>query len=227
MKTYLILATFLFTVFSYAQDLPLSPGQKHTLSKSKIRKRVKTHFYGYKDKEHTFQENLENLAVVYGVTWIIYPLTQPEVLSGTGSFSEYKDNFGKVVFDQDEPFWNWMVHPFSGSQLYLWYRAHGYSRIDSLTMSAISSTRFEFTVEIYSEPASIQDLYQTPILGAVLGVGLEKFSMYLLNTGNVMGRFFGHLLNMGTLFPFYEGKIMITPKVDTKGNTGLSLYMTF
>lgn len=229
MKTYLLLAIILFPTLLFAQEKKDSSDLvgPSLLSSSKVKERVKKHFYGYKEKEHTLKEDIGNLAVVYGITWVLYPITQPNVFSETGSLDKYKDNFGKIVFDQDEPFWNWMVHPFSGSQLYLWYRAHGYSRIDSLTMSAISSTLFEFTVEIYSEPASIQDLYQTPILGAVLGVGLEKFSMYLLNTGNAMGIFFGHLLNFGTLFPFYEGKIIISPQLDTKGNTGLSLYMTF
>ena len=55
-------------------------------------------------------------------------------------------------------------------------------------MTFISSTLFEFTVEIYTEPAKVQDLYQTPILGSVLGVGLETLSLYLLNTGNSFGR---------------------------------------
>ena len=229
MKSCILVTILILQSFAFAQEAPLKPevyGPSHP-SSNQNKQRVKKHFYGYKDKKHTFKEDLANLGVVYGITWVVYPLTQPNILKDGGSFDEYKENFGKIVFDQDEPFWNWMVHPFSGSQLYLWYRAHGYSRIDSLTMSAISSTLFEFTVEIYSEPASIQDLYQTPILGAVLGVGLEKFSMYLLNTGNAMGKFFGHLLNIGTLFPFYEGKIIINPKIDTKGNTGVSLFMTF
>jgi hypothetical protein len=42
-------------------------------------------------------------------------------------------------------------------------------------MAAISSALFEFTVEVYTEPASVQDLYQTPILGSILGLGLEMF----------------------------------------------------
>ena len=94
-------------------------------------------------------------------------------------------------------------------------------------MAFISSALFEFTVEIYTEPASVQDLYQTPIFGSLIGVGIERLSLYLLNTGNAFGRFFGHLLNPSTLFWFYEGKIIITPQLDGKGGGGLNLVMDF
>lgn len=172
--------------------------------------------YSYKDRDHSRKENMNQILGIYGVTWLLYPLTQPSVVKDQGSFKNYRDNFGKLVFDKDEPFWNWFVHPISGSQLFLYYRANGYSRIDALAMSFISSTLFEFTVEIYTEPASVQDLYQTPILGAILGIGLENFTLYLLNSGNALGRFFGHLLNPSTLFWFYEGKVKLIPYYDNK-----------
>ncbi|PIK15265.1 DUF3943 domain-containing protein [Halobacteriovorax sp. JY17] len=189
--------------------------------------RPKKYQYTYIDRDHTQRENLLNIAGVYGVSWLVYPLSQPETFFDEGSFKKYGDNFGKLVFDQDEPFWNWIVHPASGSQLFLFYRANGYSRIDSLTMSFISSTLFEFTVEVYTEPASIQDLYQTPILGAVLGVGIENLSLYLLNTGNMFGRFLGHLMNPSTLFWYYEGKIQLLPTYNGKDKVGLYFSMDF
>jgi len=187
----------------------------------------KQYSWGYSDREHEFNENLKHIGIVYALSWGIYPLTQPTVFRDKGSWSNYKDNFGDVVFDKDEPFWNWFVHPISGSQLFLYYRANGYSRIDSLAMSFISSTLFEFTIEVYTEPASVQDLYQTPVLGAVLGIGLEKLSMYLLNTGNMAGRILGHIINPSTFFDFYEGKILITPIVDRHGKGSLGLWMDF
>lgn len=177
-------------------------------------KRIPEYKYMYIEREHSRDENLGNLGLVYGFAWFIYPLTQPKVLRGAGSFEQYKNHLGKIVFDKDEPFWNWMIHPYSGSQLFLYYRANGYSRMGSLGMSFVSSALFEFTIETLTEPASVQDLYQTPMLGAAIGVGLENLSLYLLNTGNAAGKVFGHILNPFTLFPFYEGKSRIYPHVN-------------
>jgi len=189
--------------------------------------RVNNYLYGYIDRSHTTKESMKHIAAMYAVSWAVYPLSQPEIFREKGSFKRYKRNFGKLVFDRDEPFWNWFVHPISGSQLYLYYRANGYDRINSLGMTFISSTLFELTVEIYTEPASVQDLYQTPILGSLLGVGLENLSMYLLNTGNAMGRFLGHVINPATLFWFYEGKVLITPRTNFKNSGGLFLTAEF
>lgn len=191
------------------------------------RQRTGKYLYTYKDRKHSMGENIKQLSAIYGLTWALYPVTQPEVFREKGSGTNYGNNLGKLVFDKDEPFWNWIVHPLSGSQLFLYYRANGYSRISSLAMTFISSTLFEFTVEIYTEPASVQDLYQTPVFGAFLGVGLEKLSMYLLNTGNAFGRFFGHVLNPATLFWFYEGKVQITPTIDRKNRAMLQLRAEF
>ncbi len=184
------------------------------------------YYYGYNDRDHSGEENLKHLGIIYGATWVVYPLTQPKVFREKGSWDNYKHNFGRIVFDQDEPFWNWFVHPLSGSQLYLYYRANGYRSIESLAMAFISSALFEFTAEIYTEPASVQDLYQTPLLGSVLGLGFENLSMYLLNTNNYVGKFFGHLINPATLFWFYEGKVRVTPDFDGK-RAGLWLTVDY
>ena len=189
-------------------------------------KRLPTYKYTYNDREHTFSEDLKHIGAIYVISWGFYYLTQPDTFKERGSFKNYKRNFGKIVFDQDEPFWNWMVHPYSGSQLYLYYRANGYNQIKSATMSFISSSLFEFAIENYTEPASIQDLYQTPLLGSSLGLVFEHLSLYLLNTGNPFLKFCGHIINPYTLFWFYDGKIQITPK-STSNTKGLFLRMEF
>ncbi len=188
--------------------------------------KLKSTYYTYLDRKHSLKESRSTIGIIYGLTWMIYPLTQFDTIKKHGSFSKYRDNFGKLVFDNDNPIWNWFIHPLSGSQLFLTYRAIGYSRINAMTMSIISSTLFEFTVEIYTEPASVQDLYQTPVLGSVLGVIFEKVSLYLLNSGNSFGKFFGHFLNPATLFKFYEGKIQFTPVIK-KNTTAFLLTITF
>jgi len=94
-------------------------------------------------------------------------------------------------------------------------------------MSFISTVLFEFTVEIYTEPASIQDIFQTPVLGAVLGLGLETASLYLLNSGVPGSKFLGHILNIYTLFWFYEGKIKVIPMYDGPKSAAITFTETF
>ena len=177
-------------------------------------KRIPLYHYGYNDRQHSLYENAKNISIVYGMTWFLYPLVQPKILRGAGGIKNYSHNFGKIVFDQDEPFWNGFVHPLSGSQLYLLYRANGYDRLSAFEMTFISSSLFEITVEIFTEPASVQDLYQTPIIGTVLGFVIENASMSLLNSGNPLGKFIGHIINPATLLPIYDGRIFIIPKIE-------------
>ena len=233
-----LLIFFLFSTFAESQETPekwiqpLSPKEQdpsklEEVEKIQNLKRQPKYFYTYIDREHSYQESAKLIGVTYALSWGLYPLTQPKVFKENGSWHEYKKNFGDLVFDKDEPFWNWVVHPISGSQLFLFYRANGYSRANALAMSMIASTLFEFTVEVYTEPASVQDLYQTPVLGAMLGVTLENLSLYLLNTGNAFGKILGHILNPMTLFWFYEGKIRLSPHLDGKGTVGLNLQVDF
>ncbi len=161
-------------------------------------------------------ENLRHIGGIYLVSWPLYYASQPAEFREEGSFKKFGDNFGEIVFDNDEPFWNWIVHPYSGTQLFLYYRANGYSRLDSFKMTFISSTLFEFLVEIYTEPASAQDIYQTPILGSLGGLVFENTSMYLLNSDYRLLRIVGHILNPATLFWFYEGKTLVTPIIEPK-----------
>lgn len=191
------------------------------------RKRPPKYNYAYYDRDHSFKESAGHIAAIYGITWVVYPLSQWEVFKEKGSLKKYRRNFGELVFDKDEPFWNQLVHPISGSQLFLYYRANGYSRMDSFLMSTISSSLFELTVEVYTEPASVQDLYITPVFGSILGLGLEKASLYLLNTGNAFGRFWGHVINPATLFWFYEGRVRLTPTTDFQEAGSLTLSVEF
>lgn len=178
------------------------------------RKRQPLYQYGYNDRQHSMVENVKNIGIVYGMTWFFYPLIQPKIFRGAGGIKEYSRNFGRMVFDQDEPFWNSFVHPLSGSQLYLLYRADGYDRLSAFEMTFISSALFELTVEIFTEPASVQDLYQTPVVGTLLGFGIENASLYLLNSGNTLAKIIGHAINPATLLPIYEGRTLIIPKIE-------------
>ena len=179
-------------------------------------KNMPNYSYSYPERTHEWGENFTHLGVVYLLSWGMYPLVLSSDIKTKGSTQNYKNNFGKLVFDRDGPYWNWGIHPLSGSMLYLYYRTHGYTRSSALAMSFVSSTLFEFTVEIYTEPASVQDLYQTPIIGAIVGLSLESLSLYFLNSGTLAGRIVGHIFNPFTLFWFYDGKVSLTPAFDGK-----------
>ncbi|MBF0362035.1 MAG: DUF3943 domain-containing protein [Oligoflexia bacterium] len=170
--------------------------------------------YTYVDREHSRKENFTRVGLLYVVNWGAYYLSQPETFTHEGSLSNYRHNFGRFVFDKDEPYWNWTIHPISGSQLYLYFRASGYSRVQSFAFSALQSALFETTIEIYTEPASVQDLYQTPVLGSILGVFLENVSLFFLNSNNSALKIVGHILNPMTLFWFYEGKVVVYPSAN-------------
>lgn len=173
--------------------------------------------YGYPERSHTFGESASIVAALYPIGWLGYYLTQKSTFENKGSWKNYRRNFGEIVFDKDGPIWNWVVHPISGSQMYLLFRAYGYSRWDSFFLTTIEEALFEFTTEIYTEPASIQDLYQTPVLGSILGMAIETASMALLNSGSGALRVFGHIINPTTLFWFYEGEVISTPIIGAKG----------
>lgn len=182
--------------------------------------------YSYINTEHSLQNKFIQITALYGVSWLAYRLTQPSAFKKK-SKEKYFDNLGKMAFDYDGPRWNWVVHSLSGSQLFLFYRAMGHSRSSALGMSFISTALFEYTIEIYSEPASIQDLYQTPIFGSILGLGIEHLSMYLLNTNTIIGKLFGHLINPATLLWFYEGKLKIIPQYNGNNNGKITLLAEF
>jgi len=208
-------------------DLQVASQKQLSPKKTTPKDSNKKYLYTYIDRRHTHQESIKHIVGIFGVSIILYPITQWDNVKDKGSFSKYKSNFGKITFDQDSPFWNWFVHPISGSQLFLYYRANGYSKTSSLTMTFLSSALFEFFVEIYQEEASVQDLYQTPVLGSILGLGIENLSLYLINSGNILGKIIGHTINPSTLFWFYEGKIQLIPELNGKDGGKISFIMDY
>ncbi len=95
-------------------------------------------------------------------------------------------------------------------------------------MTLIQSTLFEFTMEVYTEPPSVQDLYQTPVFGSILGFGIEKLSMKLLNSGSAIGKITAHIINPATLFNFFPGiKATVVPTIKKNKPIGLSLLMEY
>ena len=189
---------------------------------------IKKPRYQYSEpREHDLVEDLAHLGFIYSINIVLYVATQPETVKEEGSFEKYRKNFGRtVLFDNDREFWNWLVHPYSGSQLYLYFRANSYSPADAFRMSFFSSLLFEYTIEVYTEPASMEDLINTPILGSVLGYFFEHASMKLLNSDYLLARWLGHLINPFSLLPFFKEKMIIIPQVG-KNQSHLSIAWEF
>lgn len=196
--------------------------KKSLFSTEKVPKTI----YYYTDRDHTLKEDIKNVLFLYAWQWGVYVPTQFATIRDEGSWRNYRKNFMHFVFDQDEPIWNLAAHPMVGSLYYLTYRASGYSQFEALKMAFIQSAIFETTIEIITERPSIQDLYQTPILGSMLGFALERVSLYFLNTDNSFLKVLGHIMNPPTLFDFFEHKVQLVPYTDGK-QASLQFGMSF
>ncbi|KHD26875.1 ubiquitin--protein ligase [Vibrio caribbeanicus] len=90
-------------------------------------------------------------------------------LSGLGS--KWKDNVTDgPVWDRDEHFLNYIMHPYFGGVYYTAARHAGFNEFESFLYSATMSAFFwEYGVEAFAEVPSWQDLFITPFFGAVVG----------------------------------------------------------
>ena len=73
------------------------------------------------------------------------------------------------VVDYDAAFYNYGVHPYMGNLFYLSSRNRGGSAASSFLVSAITAASFEYIIESFTQPPSINDLIITPVLGSILG----------------------------------------------------------
>lgn len=85
-------------------------------------------------------------------------------------FHGLKSNFTKgPSFDFDNFYFNYIAHPIDGSEFYLVARNRKLPWWQSFLYAAAVSTTFEFLIESAYEGASWQDLWITPVSGAVIG----------------------------------------------------------
>lgn len=160
-------------------------------------------------------EKLLNFGVVYGAQWTYYLIGQREQLDDHGSFENWTKNPFSPHFDKDSFDYNIFAHSFTGNYYYLWYRSRGYTEQNAFIWSFLSSVAFEFTVETATERPSWQDLYQTPVFGSVLGMGMEKLSRYLHSKETWWGDTLGYIINPFTLIPqSEEHEVAFVPIVD-------------
>ncbi len=147
------------------------------------------------------QNKLLNFGVVYAAQWGFYFVSQHETIESHGSFNNWIEHSLHPEFDKDTFDYNLFKHALSGGYYYLFYRSRGYTEQASFIWSALSSLAFEFTIETITEKPSIQDIYQTPLFGAIVGVGFENLSKHLHELDTWYGHTLGYILNPFTLLP--------------------------
>lgn len=171
-------------------------------------------------------ERALNFGSVYIVQWGAYIVHQNRTIREEGSFKNWLRNPWHPHFDKDSFDYNLIAHTVVGNYYYLFYRSRGYDELDSLFWSILSSLAFEFTIETVTEPPSIQDIYQTPVLGSLLGMGAERLSNYLHSQEVWPARALGYLLNPFTLLPFSRYGFRAAPIVG-KEQLGAALSLRF
>lgn len=173
------------------------------------------------------KEKFLNFSSVYGVQWAFYLYSQQETLEEEGSFRNWYTNPFKPHFDKDSFDYNIVKHSLVGNYYYLFYRSRGYTEKNAFFWSFMSSLAFEFTIETITEKPSYQDIYQTPVFGAVLGIGFEKASIYFHSLGTWYGTTLGYLINPMTLIPQFtrENKeVALVPIVNSKMSGLMATY---
>jgi hypothetical protein len=100
----------------------------------------------------------------------------PESISGWDreqkrnySFSKWRNNVSKPVWDEDRWWVNYITHPYWGGAYYIQARERGLDRAQAFWYSALLSTLFEYGAEALAEPVSAQDLVVTPVVGFLVG----------------------------------------------------------
>jgi len=120
---------------------------------------------------------------IIGALWIA-----PESISGWSdqtkadfSFQQYKDKVRKVVWDKDQWWINYVLHPYWGGVYYVRAQERGFGPKGSFFYAATLSSLYEFGAEAFFENPSIQDLIVTPVAGYFVGkyfmdvrAGIEK-----------------------------------------------------
>ena len=83
---------------------------------------------------------------------------------------EYEDGFTQApTWDDDSWVYNYVLHPWVGSEYYLAARNRAWTPWGSLAYSAALSTFYEFFVENLIQQPSANDLLITPLIGSLLG----------------------------------------------------------
>jgi len=112
----------------------------------------------------------------YQVVGIAVLYVLPESISGwtqedkdTYSYDKWRENTGKLVWDSDDFFVNYVLHPYWGGAFYVRGRERGLDRVQAFWFGTLLSCLWEYGAEALFEPVSIQDLVVTPVAGFLVG----------------------------------------------------------
>lgn len=88
------------------------------------------------------------------------------------------------VWDKDDHFINYVLHPYAGAAYYMGARSLGFNAWGSLLYcTAISTLFWEYGIEAFMEIPSIQDLIVTPVAGLLLGESFYILKRHIVNNG--------------------------------------------
>lgn len=178
--------------------------------------------------EFTRDELIEDFALMYGMQWVGYLVTQADIIRRTGRFANMFEYPLRPHLDNDTYDYNVFRHAVTGNYYFLYYRSRGHDVKSAFIWSFASSLAFEFAIETLTERPSFQDMYHTPVLGTVIGLASEKLSLELLGTDWAGLRFLGYLLNPFAAWPGGSAyRVGAAPWLPAPGTAGLSLRVEF
>jgi hypothetical protein len=172
-----------------------------TLSTATVWAHEAGQFEAFEAENITSEKEISYFGMVYAAQWTFYLVSQRETISKYGSIDQWFDNVGRTGFDRDNFEYNVFKHAWAGSYYYLFYRNRGYSQTDAFKWSFFSSLAFEYTIETLTEPPSLQDIYQTPVYGTIVGIALEKMSYALLSSDIWGANVLAFILNPFIILP--------------------------
>lgn len=161
-------------------------------------------------------EYAQNFGMMYGAQWAFYVISQEETIDKHGSFDNWISYPSQPDFDKDSFDYNIFKHSLAGNYYYLFYRHQGYDEMESFAWTFLSSLAFEFTIETVTEKPSLQDIYQTPIYGTIVGMGSERLSRHLLESDSTWTQFLGYLVNPFNILNKNPSSVSALPLFDSK-----------
>jgi hypothetical protein len=185
-------------------------------------------FFIPQSRTHSPGEIARDIGFLYACHWAGYLILFEVLSDAEGSLEKYKKNFflnNIQWWDGDSFGWNFVGHPYIGSQTYLYYRARGYNKSESFWGSFAACLLFESTIEVFHDSFSFNDVVITPISGYVLGNWIEKKSIEMINSDDKGQQIIARIINPSLNFKFYEG-VTFTPIISSK-NIGFVLCYKF
>ena len=112
--------------------------------------------------------------VAFGILWVApesFSKWDKDKMREEGIFTRWLENVkAGPIWDEDNFYLNWIVHPWAGAVYYTAARGSGLKWWESFLFSTFMSTLlWEYGVEAFAEIPSWQDIIITPVLGSAIG----------------------------------------------------------